>query len=227
MSFPTNGGWVFRQPQFGNWTNPMALVGKDASVKEIIKARKANAALSAKHNLSTDYAVVEKELEEFQQARGALPQTAPTFFQSGHSRLPARVVAVATDIKRAAQGTGVVLDWLTSGGAPVAQDLAEKRAAVCVACPKNVEGAWYTVAPAQLIKATLEARKDIKLETRSDGLLKSCDVCKCLMRLKVHVPLDYITKNTKPDIMGEFPDWCWIKKECESASVTSASPKVP
>lgn len=212
MSFPVNGGWVFRQPQFGNWTNPYALVGKDASVKAIIAARKANAAISAKHKLSTDYAAVERELEEFQRARGALPQIAATFFSPASSRLPQRVLAAAADIKRAAQGTGVVLDWLTSGGAPVAQDLANQRAAVCVACPKNVEGAWYTVAPAQLIKATLEARKDLKLETPSDAALKSCDVCKCLMRLKVWVPLEHITKNTKAEIMAEFPSNCWITR---------------
>lgn len=214
MAFPTNGGWQFRQPQFGDWTNKMAMVGKDASVKEIIAARKANAAISAKHNLSTDYATVERELEDFQRARGALPPIAPNFFQSGSSRLPSRVLAAAADIKRAAQGTGVVLDWLTSGGMPVAQELANRRAVTCVACPKNVEGSWYTVAPAELIKATLEARKDLKLETPSDAALKSCDVCKCLMRLKVWVPLEHITKNTKPEIMREFPqDICWIARK--------------
>ncbi len=106
----------------------------------------------------------------------------------------------------------MVLDWLTSGGAPVAQALANKRAAICVACPMNVQGDWFTVAPAELIKSTLEGRKDLKLETPSDAFLKSCNVCKCLMRLKVWVPLDFITKNTKPEIMAEFPGNCWIAR---------------
>ena len=104
------------------------------------------------------------------------------------------------------------MDWLSSGGPPVEQALADKRAAICATCPKNVEGSWYTVAPATLIKETLEARKDLKLETPSDSQLKSCAVCKCLMRLKVWVPLQYITANTKPEIMAEFPQWCWIYK---------------
>ena len=43
----------------------------------------------------------------------------------------------------------------------------------------NQPGDWYTVAPAELIKSTLEARKDLKLETPSDSKLQSCAVCRC------------------------------------------------
>jgi hypothetical protein len=213
MELPTNGGYVYRQPQT-NWTNPMAMVGFDASVQAIRKHRLANPAIAAKHQLSTDPEAIGRELIAFQQARGALPQTQPTFFQPSRSSLPERVVAVAGDIKRAAQGTAVVLDWLTSGGEPVAQELANKRAAICVGCPKNVDGSWYTVAPAELIKTTLEARKDLNLVTPSDAALKSCDVCKCLMRLKVWCPLSHILKGTKPEIMAEFPkENCWIARK--------------
>jgi hypothetical protein len=120
------------------------------------------------------------------------------------------VVAVADEIKRAAQGTAVIVDWLTSGGAPVAQELADKRAEICVLCPKNVQGAWFTTAPAELIRSTLEARKDLVLATPSDANLKSCSVCKCLMRLKVWCPLEHIVSKTKPEIMAEFPRNCWI-----------------
>jgi len=197
----------------------MAMVGFKASVDAIRKHREGNPAISAKHNLSIAPSEIEKELIAFQQARGSLLKTAPTFFQPSSSRLPSRVVAAAADIKRAAQGTAVVLDWLTSGGAPVAQELANKRGATCVVCPKNVDGSWYTTAPAELIKSTLEARKDLSLVTPSDAALKSCDVCKCLNRLKVWCPMTHIAAKTKPEIMAEFPNSCWIK--CESASRTS------
>lgn len=211
--FPSNGGWKFRQPQFGAWTNPMAMVGFDASVKEIIKVRERNLAITRKHGLSTSYPVVSEELLKYNaMIRGIPIQGSPSFFQQSSSRLPARVVAAVADIKRAAQGTAVVLDWLQSGGPPVAQDLANKRAAVCVACPRNVPGHWYTEAPAEIIKASLEARKDLSLATPHDASLKSCDVCKCLMRLKVWTPLDFIVKNTRPEVLGEFPPHCWIAK---------------
>jgi hypothetical protein len=218
MSFPTSGGWQFRQPQT-QWNNPMAMVGKEASVDAIKKHRLANPAITAKHRLATDPVAIERELIAFQQARGALPPAQPIFFSPSSSRLPSRVVAAAADIKRAAQGTAVVLDWLTSGGAPVAQGLANKRAAICLGCVKNVEGSWFTVAPAELIKSTLEARKDLTLITPSDAGLKSCDVCKCLNRLKVWCPMTHIAAKTKPEIMAEFPDFCWIKIEnLQSAS---------
>jgi len=190
------------------------MIGESASIDAIRKHRLANPAIAAKHNLSTDPAQIQKELIAFQQARGALPpyQVTASFFVPARSNLPARVSAAAAGIKRAAQGTAVVLDWLSSGGAPVAQELANQRAAICVACPKNVDGSWYTTAPAALIKSTLEARKDLKLETPSDTTLKSCDACKCLNRLKVWCPLSHIVAKTRPEIMAEFPPACWIAR---------------
>ena len=190
------------------------MIGKSASVESIRKHRLANPAITAKHKLSTDPVVIERELIAFQQARGALPPDqapSPSFFPQ-RSSLPDRVVAAAGNIKRAAQGTAVVLDWLTSGGAPVAQELANKRAAICVACPKNVDGSWYTTAPAELIKSTLEARKDLTLATPSDAALKSCDICRCMNRLKVWCPLEHIVAKTRPEIMAEFPSFCWIAR---------------
>lgn len=217
--FPAGGGWTFRQPQT-NWVNNMAMVGFDASVQAIRKHRLANPAITAKHNLATDPAAVADELENYTRARLGIPKIQPTFFSPGSSRLPPRVAAAAADIKRAAQGTAVVLDWLQSGGAPVAQELANRRAETCVACPRNVEGSWYTVAPAELIRATLSARSDLKLATPSDDRLKSCDVCKCLMRLKVWTPLEFILQRTKAEIMAEFPQNCWIKNHDGTLTIT-------
>jgi len=215
--FPAGGGWKFRQPQT-NWVNPNAMVGFQASVDAIVKHRKQNPAITTKHQLSTDPVAVGDELETFTRARLGIPKVAPTFFHQSSSRLPSRVVAAAGDIKTAARGTAVLLDWLTSGGAPVEQSLAEARASVCVECPKNVEGSWFTVAPAELIRSTLSARSDLKLQTKYDDRLKSCDVCKCLNRLKPWVPIKHILKGTPSDIMAAFPSQCWIK--CESASAT-------
>ena len=209
--FPAGGGWKFRQPQT-NWTNPMAMVGFKASVNAIVKHRNQNKAIAVKYSLSTNPVDVKVELKKFNRARLGIPEPKPSFFQPSSSQTPSRVVAAAGNIKRAAKGTAVVLDWLTSGGAPAAQALADKRAAICVACPQNVEGSWYTVAPAELIRETLSSRSDLKLATPHDSVLKSCDVCKCLMRLKVWCPLGHILKGTGDDVMAEFPANCWIKK---------------
>ncbi len=222
QDFPTSGGWQFRQPQTG-WVNPMALVGRDASVKAIRDHRLKNPAITAKHQLSTDPGAITNELIAFQVARGALspaqnPTPAPTFFQPGRNNtLPVRVVAAAANIKTAAQGTAVILDWFKSGGDPVAQELAEKRAEVCVSCPRNVEGAWYTTGPAHLLRAAIKEWQALKgsnfaFETKQGDKLKSCDICKCLMGLKAFVPLLHIVDHTKPEIMAQFPEHCWIVK---------------
>ena len=213
---PANGGWMFRQPQTGfkidrpesvSWTF-------DRAVEEIIKHRFKNPAAVAKHGLSTNPDVVEDELMKFNRLRLGIPDPVaqPMSFFNRNS-LPERVAVAAGNIKRAAQGTAVVLDWLTSGGAPVEQELANRRAATCIGCVKNVPGDWYTTAPAELIKASLEAREDLNLVTPSDATLKSCDVCRCLNRLKVWCPIAHIVAKTKPEIMAEFLPNCWIKTE--------------
>ena len=114
--------------------------------------------------------------------------------------LPSRVAAAAADIRTAAAGTAVVLDWLLSGGKPVHPDLASARAAICVECPKNVPGSWFTVAPAETIRATLSARSDLKLETPHDPKLQSCSACLCLLKLKIWCPPEYIIAHTKADV---------------------------
>lgn len=210
------GGWQFRQSATG-WSAPTPIGSTHAQTVElIIRHRLKNPAIVAKHKLSTDPAVVGEELLDFNRLRLGIPkpkpQAQPIPFQPARS-LSSNVVAAAVGIKRAAQGSAVVLDWLTSGGAPVAQDLANKRAATCVACPKNVAGSWFTMAAADIIKSAIEARKDLKLETPSDAALKSCDVCKCLLRLKVWCPLSHILNHTKPEVMAEFPrENCWIAR---------------
>jgi hypothetical protein len=207
-------GWVFFQAQTNWWLpNPVSVTFNQA-VEMIIRHRKANPAITAKHNLAMTFDAVANELESYTRIRLNIPMPPKTFPSNPTISHPSAhgFGGVAADIKRAAQGTSVVLDWLLSGGAPVEQELAEKRASVCVQCPRNVAGSWYTVAPAELIRSTLSERSDLKLETPYDDKLQSCDVCKCLMRLKVWTPLQFILDRTHPTIMAEFPKHCWIPK---------------
>lgn len=87
--FPSNGGWKFRQPQLGNWENNMAMVGFDASVKNIISSRKKNRAATIKHRLSTDYDSVSKELIRYNELiRNAIPKSAPKSLPRPDIKLP-------------------------------------------------------------------------------------------------------------------------------------------
>lgn len=206
------GGWIFYQPQSNWWVPSPVSQTFGQAVQLIIKHRISNPAMVMKHGLNTDVASVEQELDTYTRIRLKIPAlqspkpTPPLHHSLSH------VAGAAAGIKRAAQGTGVIVDWLTSGGAPVDQETANKRAAICVSCPKNIEGSWFTTSAAEIIRSTLSARSDLKLATPDDDKLKSCDVCKCLMRLKVWTPLHFIKDRTPADVMAEFPPHCWINK---------------
>lgn len=218
-AFPP-GGWVFVQPQTG-WRAPTPTSSTfDQTVQLIRQHRLGNPAAVTKHRLATDVTAIEAELENFTRARLHMKAAPPPPPKTPPSSRAAGVVGVVAeagrslvgDLLKAAQGSAVVLDWLRSGGAPVSQELANARAATCAACPKNVAGRWFTENAAEAIRETLEARKDLKLETPHDAVLKSCDVCLCLNRLKVWCPMVHIMKSTKPKILSEFPQNCWIAK---------------
>ena len=75
---------------------------------------------------------------------------------------------------------------------------AERRAAICSTCPKNVTVAGCYGCSGILAMATkfLGKRK-----TSRDDALQGCDICGCALKVKVHMPVD-------PDGL-EYPEWCW------------------
>lgn len=220
------GGWQFYQPET-KWRAPTPISSTlSQTVQLIVQMRKKNPAITAKFQLATNPEAVKTEVLRFNRKRLGLPvEGTPLPFRVPPSNQSARAAVVAgagkTDamsgLKRAAQGTGVVLSWLGSGAVPVAQELAEKRAATCVACPMNQPGDWYTTAPAEILKKSVEAWKtmtgktDFKFENSQGDKLKSCHVCRCLLPLKIFVPLDHIISKTPAEVMGELPGNCWIK----------------
>jgi hypothetical protein len=209
------GGWQFRQPQT-NWQAPTPISSTfDQTVVLIIQHRMKNPAVVARHRLSVDRGAVSNELLEFNRVRLGLPRgEAPpqSFFVPSRSAVRSPV-AVAEKIKRAAQAAAVPIDWISGGGKIVPPELANRRASICAPCVKNTEQPWYVQAAAKVIEKVIQARADVKLQTDYDDKLKGCDVCNCIMRLKVHTPLDVILRGTKPEVMAEFPEWCWIARK--------------
>lgn len=110
-----------------------------------------------------------------------------------------------------------LLDWLGKGGVPVPHELAEKRAAICVSCPLNVEpGWWYRHIEDPIAKAiikTLQLKHSMKITTSHDENLAMCRACGCVNLLHVHAPLLHILQHTKMHTMQRFDDKCWIKNQ--------------
>lgn len=96
-----------------------------------------------------------------------------------------------------------ITNWLTEGGVWVDREESERRAAICVKCHDNKH-----------VKLCLGCNSALSWlaqrigwpESSRDAELTSCRKCKCLLKLKIHMPL-----NVMPDGDIKYPDHCWAK----------------
>lgn len=86
----------------------------------------------------------------------------------------------------------------------VSQEEADRRAAICAACPHNVEVAGCSACQ-NIVREITEFLGD--RATGYDEKLKGCNVCGCSNRAQVHVPLDVLHKGVSEKM--QFPEACW------------------
>lgn len=220
-------GWIYVQPQTG-WQS-QGQQSFTGLVNSLIAHRLANPGLVKKHNWATDFESVANEVDAYNDARcrahGWLnyvtgDQTVP-FPVAPRPFSPRRGVVVGTTLKHVSAGVKTLLDWLGSGGRPVEQALAEKRATVCMTCPQNGTGGlehYFTVPASQAIKLQLEIKNDLKLATSHDAILNVCEACSCPLKLKVWCPLDHILKEMDEATKAKLDPRCWILSEEGGAS---------
>jgi len=118
-------------------------------------------------------------------------------------------------IEQYVEGVEVLRDWLGHGGVPVDREISQARANVCLKCVHNSLGNWPTKIIASAIKKHVELKNKMKMRVSGEKALKSCQICLCELRLKVHVPIGMIRKQMNEGELERFPDWCWQKKETE------------
>lgn len=215
------GGWQFIQP-VTNWKAPTPIASTfDQTVQLIIKHRTANPAATAKHNLSTNAAVVGNELENYTRMRLGLPTSgalSPKRMPPAEApQLSGAVKSAVAAVVKLADGAALLLEWEQSGRQAVSPEVSAPRAAICAKCPENVKGKsladLFTVPAAAMILRRFERLEGLKLTTPNDDDLGTCRVCLCPLRLKVHTPADLILKRLKPGIRAELHPSCWILKE--------------
>lgn len=186
----------------------------DRTVEEIIKHRKMNPAITAKHNLSTDFNVVADELEAFTKKRLKIPD-GPLPKSLASLPVVRRGEAVAAVVRNMGIGAGNLLAWSDSGKV-VPKEQAEARATVCAGCNQNGKGDWrtfFTEPAAMLLSRQLSAKNSMKLETTKDDQLGVCEVCACPLPLKVWSPLEYALRKMSDKAKSELPEWCWMRTE--------------
>lgn len=112
----------------------------------------------------------------------------------------------------------MLVDWLGDDQAPVAVEIAERRAAVCADCPKNDGGDWkayFTVPIAEKIRQQMALRHDLELRTSLDNRLTVCSGCDCPLALKVWAPLDHVLAHTSEETKGRLDERCWVLREAQ------------
>jgi hypothetical protein len=215
------GGWIYYQPST-KWNAPNPIANTfSQQVVNIIKHRLANGAITVRHNLATDPVSVGNELEAFTRARLGLPAMGgasvpkPMPPAAVPSMSPGVVAAVA-GIKKMAAGAALLLEWSESGLPPVSADVAEKRAAICVQCPKNDLGGmskYFTAPVADNMRKRLAKLHEMNLKLSVDEKLGVCSACLCQLRLKSWTPAELILKRLKPEQRAELNQdspRCWI-----------------
>jgi hypothetical protein len=95
----------------------------------------------------------------------------------------------------------------------VAQEEANRRAAICKTCPENIHGIiqWCSFCPGGVLKALNKffgyfRPRQTELTTPDDNHLFACRVCHCSNSAQVHVSTS-ILKRVKGDY--QYPDHCW------------------
>lgn len=215
-----NKGWQFHEPATGWWAPHPTGHTFDQQVTNIIKHRLANPAITAKHKLPTDPESVGKQLIQFQQARGALPQDSPPKLMPPPVPRP-QLAGAARDavavVKKMAAGAAALLEWEEAGMPHVEPEVASKRAETCAGCPKNQKGKslteYFTVPVSDLFNKRFQRLAEMNLTTPYDEQLNVCQACLCPLRTKIWMPNDLVLKRLKPEQrleLNQSNPRCWI-----------------
>lgn len=96
-----------------------------------------------------------------------------------------------------------------TGNAFTDQAEAERRAAICANCPKNV--AIDTCPVCRGLKAMVTGVIGQR-RTAVDNRLRGCEVCGCELKAAVHVDLAAQQAAMSDELNEQFPAHCWKKK---------------
>ena len=218
-------GLKFYLPEV-KWTAPGNYASFDRIVSQLQQVVAANPYLAAKNKWPTDRKGIEDWVDYYNaticakmgwsdyivsDTGGSIPKSPPQHQQG----LVRNLAAAAVAAKELVAGAKSLTEWIDSGEPAVSAELSTHRAIVCSQCPKNEVGdftRWFTIPASELIKRQVQKAESRKLTTPRDELLNVCTACHCPLKLKVHVPLAWITKRLTPEQKAKLAEGknCWI-----------------
>ena len=215
-------GFKYRQPETGWSTEAWDF---NTVVAAVVNHRRANVRLS----LNPAPAVVAEDVDVQNAARCLSMKGADGFVvfepMGGESTFPKfsplrRLAGAAAGFvqggSKLKSGVQLLYEWLGEGAETVPAEQSEMRAAVCVQCPLNQPGDWtrhFTGPISERIRITLEVRKEMKIETKFDDKLGVCSACACPLKLKVHVPMEFILAHQLEVVKTALAENCWMRTE--------------
>lgn len=224
------GGFLFYIPPL-KWKAPRNL-SFDQVVQSAIHVLKGNPAIAAKLGWDLSYNAMADRVDEFNAKvcevngwvdyisgpgqGGSIPKPMP----QNQAAILQSLRAAAVKAKELVAGAKSLMEWDDSGQPAVSPELSEHRAIVCTACPKNEPGKlteWFTIPAAELIKRRVERAQARNLRTPRDEQLHTCTACACPLKLKVHVPIEWIAKRLTEEQKARLREGkdCWILSELE------------
>lgn len=108
-------------------------------------------------------------------------------------------------------GTRTLAAWIAGGRHYVDADTANSRAAVCIACPENVEPQGCTGCNLKTLHEVVRGVVGSRT-TPHDTRLKACKVCGCDLRAKVHLPHKVLWEHMADSQKTALPAHCWLIK---------------
>jgi hypothetical protein len=135
------------------------------------------------------------------------------------------VQAAASRITDLSNGANIITRWFGSGATPVANDVAQRRADICntvasgASCPFNSTGFAPVERIAEIIKAQVEKKNELKLEVKGEENLHMCSLCFCHLPTKIWTPIEHIISGTPAPMIEKFrreQPKCWIISELET-----------
>jgi hypothetical protein len=223
-------GWAcFMQPEIKFDSRRVVPLGSSFTtiVSAVVKARKANPFHAEKHKWALDFDSVANEVDAFIAAGAAsMPGnsrfvadpggSAPIpFHQPLSQQRQSELAAAGAKAKKLWAGIKTINDWVDSGEPAVAQEEAERRAAICVACPLNGQGGlekFFTVPAAEAIRRQFSKMEGRKLATSQDDKLGICEACFCPMKLKVFSPMSFVKAHLTEAVIKDLRGGnnCWV-----------------
>jgi hypothetical protein len=107
-------------------------------------------------------------------------------------------------------GMAVFARWIASGCKTAEQKEVDRRALVCSRCYLNVNISGCV--GCQKLVAEVVHNKSSKY----DFALRGCAVCQCVLKAKVHFPLQNLLDSEDQSQQEMYPSHCWLKKGGEN-----------